>query len=57
MVVALVSLEAASGALTDPTTKYPSGRTPADLASGSGHKGIAGYLAETSLTTHLLSLH
>ncbi|OUZ99343.1 IQ motif [Macleaya cordata] len=55
-VVALVSLGAAPGALTDPTPKYPSGRTPADLASGNGHKGIAGYLAETALTTHLSSL-
>ncbi|KAF8406012.1 hypothetical protein HHK36_008092 [Tetracentron sinense] len=55
-VVALVSLGAAPGALTDPTPKFPSGRPPADLASGEGHKGIAGYLAESSLTTHLSSL-
>ncbi|XP_042481832.1 calmodulin-binding transcription activator 1-like isoform X2 [Macadamia integrifolia] len=55
-VVALLSLEAAPGALTDPTPKYPAGRTPADLASGNGHKGIAGYLAESSLTSHLSSL-
>ncbi|KAF5178182.1 Calmodulin-binding transcription activator [Thalictrum thalictroides] len=52
----LVSLNAAPGALTDPTPKFPSGRTPADLASNNGHKGIAGYLAESSLTIHLSSL-
>ncbi|KAK6923767.1 CG-1 DNA-binding domain [Dillenia turbinata] len=56
-VVSLISLGAAPGALTDPTPKYPSGRTPADLASGNGHKGIAGYLAEASLSEHLLTLN
>ncbi|XP_058096807.1 calmodulin-binding transcription activator 3-like isoform X2 [Magnolia sinica] len=55
-VVALVSLGGAPGALTDPTPKFPSGRTPWDLASINGHKGIAGYLAETSLTSQLLDL-
>ncbi|RWR89892.1 calmodulin-binding transcription activator 3-like protein isoform X1 [Cinnamomum micranthum f. kanehirae] len=55
-VVALVSLGGAPGALTHPTPKFPSGRTPADLASSNGHKGIAGYLAESSLTSHLSSL-
>lgn len=49
----LISLDAAPGALTDPTPDFPNGRTPADLASSNGHKGIAGYLAESSLTTHL----
>ncbi|CAN4075681.1 unnamed protein product [Withania somnifera] len=52
----LISLGAAPGALTDPTPKHPSGRTPADLASSNGHKGIAGYLAESSLSSHLSSL-
>lgn len=52
----LISLGAATGALTDPTPKHPSGRTPADLASSNGHKGIAGYLAESSLSSHLFSL-
>jgi len=42
--------------LTDPTPEFPSGRTPADLASSSGHKGIAGFLAESSLTSHLIAL-
>uniref|UniRef100_A0A1D1ZLF8 Calmodulin-binding transcription activator 3 n=1 Tax=Anthurium amnicola TaxID=1678845 RepID=A0A1D1ZLF8_9ARAE len=52
-VVALFSLGAAPGALTDPTPEFPHGRTPADLASSNGHKGIAGFLAESSLTRHL----
>ncbi|KAM5577237.1 hypothetical protein ABKV19_007869 [Rosa sericea] len=56
-VASLISLGAAPGALTDPTTKYPSGETPADLASEQGHKGIAGYLAESSLSAHLESLN
>lgn len=42
--------------MTDPCPKYPSGRTPADLASANGHKGIAGYLAESALSAHLSSL-
>lgn len=42
--------------MTDPCPKYPSGRTPADLASAEGHKGIAGYLAESALSAHLSSL-
>ncbi|XP_078429660.1 calmodulin-binding transcription activator 3-like isoform X2 [Wolffia australiana] len=52
-VVALFSLHASPGALTDPTLEFPGGRTPADLASASGHKGIAGFLAESALTRHL----
>ncbi|KAH9309385.1 hypothetical protein KI387_037296, partial [Taxus chinensis] len=55
-VSALVNLEAAPGALTDPTPEFVAGRTPADLASCRGHKGIAGYLAESSLTNHLSNL-
>lgn len=54
-VVALVTLGAAPGAVTDPTPKS-AGHTPADLASKRGHKGIAGYLAESHLTSHLSSL-
>ncbi|ONI02281.1 hypothetical protein PRUPE_6G187700 [Prunus persica] len=56
-VASLISLGAAPGALTDPSTKYPTGRTPADLASAEGHKGIAGYLAESALSAHLSSLN
>lgn len=55
-VAVLVSLGASPGALTDPSAEYPLGRTPADLASSSGHKGISGFLAETSLTSHLSTL-
>ena len=42
--------------MTDPTQQFPSGRTPADLASENGHKGIAGFLAESALTSHLSAL-
>ncbi|XP_061365449.1 calmodulin-binding transcription activator 2-like isoform X2 [Gastrolobium bilobum] len=52
-VAVLVSMGADSGALTDPSPAFPSGRTPADLASNNGHKGISGFLAESSLTSHL----
>ncbi|KAK6156846.1 hypothetical protein DH2020_011094 [Rehmannia glutinosa] len=55
-VAALVYLGAFPGALTDPSAEYPWSRTPADLASSSGHKGISGFLAETSLTTHFSTL-
>ncbi|KAL3620936.1 hypothetical protein CASFOL_035848 [Castilleja foliolosa] len=55
-VAALVSLGAAPGVVTDPSEEYPLGRTPADLASFSGHKGISGFLAESSLTTQLSKL-
>ncbi|XP_072992419.1 calmodulin-binding transcription activator 3 isoform X2 [Typha latifolia] len=55
-VVALIAMGAAPGALTDPTPEFHSGRTPADLASANGHKGIAGFLAEYSLTSHLSAL-
>lgn len=52
----LTSLKANPGALTDPTPKYPSGRMAAELASSNGHKGIAGYLAESALSSHLSSI-
>ena len=55
-VALLVSMGAAAGALTDPCPAFPSGRTPADLASGDGQKGISGFLAESLLTSHLESL-
>ncbi|KAJ6397927.1 hypothetical protein OIU77_018860 [Salix suchowensis] len=56
-VASLIHLGAAPGALTDPTPKYPTGRTPADLASANGHKGISGFLAESALSAHLSSLN
>ncbi|CAJ1936057.1 unnamed protein product [Sphenostylis stenocarpa] len=55
-VAILVSMRAATVALTDPSPEFPSGRTPADLASSNGHKGISGFLAESLLTSHLESL-
>ncbi|XP_040966091.1 calmodulin-binding transcription activator 2 isoform X2 [Gossypium hirsutum] len=55
-VAILVSLGAAAGAVTDPTPEFPLGRPPADLASGNGHKGISGFLAESSLTSFLSNL-
>ncbi|XP_050228749.1 calmodulin-binding transcription activator 2 [Mercurialis annua] len=57
-VAALVSLGADTRVLTDPSPEFPLGRTPADIASGNGHKGISGFLAESSLTSylHLLTL-
>ncbi|KAL2937283.1 Calmodulin-binding transcription activator 1 [Bienertia sinuspersici] len=55
-VALLVALEAASGALTDPSPEFPLGRTAADLASANGYKGISGFLAEHSLTAHLETL-
>lgn len=42
--------------MTDPSPEFPLGRSPADLASSNGHKGISGFLAESSLTSHLSSL-
>ncbi|XP_038904062.1 calmodulin-binding transcription activator 3 isoform X2 [Benincasa hispida] len=56
-VAALISLGAVPGAPADPSPQYPSGRTPSDLASSNGHKGIAGYLAEAALSAHLESLN
>lgn len=55
-VSALIATGASPGAVTDPTSQDPVGRTPASLASVGGHKGLAGYLSEVALTNHLLSL-
>eukprot|EP00252_Welwitschia_mirabilis_P014164 TRINITY_DN31208_c0_g1_i1.p1 TRINITY_DN31208_c0_g1~~TRINITY_DN31208_c0_g1_i1.p1 ORF type:complete len:593 (+),score=135.50 TRINITY_DN31208_c0_g1_i1:157-1779(+) len=52
-VAALIAADASSSAVTDPTTKYPCGRTAADIAAACGHGGLAGYLAEASLTSRL----
>ncbi|XP_048128779.1 calmodulin-binding transcription activator 2-like isoform X2 [Rhodamnia argentea] len=52
-VAVLLSLDAAPGVLSDPTPEYPLGRTPADLASVNGHKGISGFIAECMLTSYL----
>ncbi|KAM0948414.1 putative transcription factor CG1-CAMTA family [Dioscorea sansibarensis] len=55
-VVMLVRLGAAPGLVEDPSSAYPEGRTAADLASSRGHKGIAGYLAEADLMSHLSTI-
>ncbi|XP_043804636.1 calmodulin-binding transcription activator 4 isoform X2 [Manihot esculenta] len=56
MVAALIALGASAGAVTDPTSQDPIGKTPASIAANSGHKGLAGYLSEVALTSHLSSL-
>ncbi|KAJ4791761.1 calmodulin-binding transcription activator [Rhynchospora pubera] len=56
-VVALVNIGADPAAVEDPTSKSPGGRTASDVASSRGHKGIAGFLAEAHLTSHLSSLN
>ncbi|XP_010250677.1 PREDICTED: calmodulin-binding transcription activator 4-like isoform X2 [Nelumbo nucifera] len=56
MVAALLASGASAGAVTDPTSKDPTGKSPASIAAASGHKGLAGYLSEMALTSHLSSL-
>ena len=56
MVAALIASGASAGAVTDPSSQDPRGKTPASIASTSGHKGLAGYLSEVALTSHLSSL-
>ncbi|XWS22785.1 hypothetical protein CRYUN_Cryun29cG0066000 [Craigia yunnanensis] len=55
-VAALIASGASAGAVTDPTSQDPSGKTAASIAASSGHKGLAGYLSEIALTSHLSSL-
>ncbi|PNT46065.1 hypothetical protein POPTR_003G170600v4 [Populus trichocarpa] len=56
MVAALLASGASAGAVTDPSSKDPIGKTAASIAASSGHKGLAGYLSEVALTSHLSSL-
>ncbi|KAF5201932.1 Calmodulin-binding transcription activator [Thalictrum thalictroides] len=56
MVASLVASGASALAVTDPTSQDPSGKTPGFIAAASGHKGLAGYLSELALTSHLSSL-
>ncbi|KAB2599111.1 calmodulin-binding transcription activator 4-like [Pyrus ussuriensis x Pyrus communis] len=56
MVALLVASGASAGAVTDPSSQDPVGRTAASIAAINGHKGLAGYLSELSLTSHLSSL-
>lgn len=55
-VLVLIRLGASPGAVDDPTPTSPAGKTAADVASSRGHKGLAGYLAEADLTSHLSSM-
>ncbi|PON54974.1 Serine/threonine protein kinase [Trema orientale] len=56
MVAALIASGASAGAVTDPSSQDLTGKTAASIAATSGHKGLAGYLAEVALTSHLSSL-
>ncbi|RXH79917.1 hypothetical protein DVH24_041064 [Malus domestica] len=56
MVAVLVASGASAGAVTDPSSQDPVGKTAASIAAINGHKGLAGYLSELSLTSHLSSL-
>ncbi|KAJ0896030.1 putative transcription factor CG1-CAMTA family [Helianthus annuus] len=52
MVAELLASGAFAGAVTDPSQLDPTGQTPASIAAACGHKGLAGYLSEISLTSH-----
>ncbi|MED6160075.1 hypothetical protein PIB30_048000 [Stylosanthes scabra] len=56
MVASLIAAGASAGAVTDPTSADPDGKTAAAIADSNGHKGLAGYLSEVALTSHLSSL-
>ncbi|KAI3720428.1 hypothetical protein L6452_21344 [Arctium lappa] len=56
MVAELIASGAYAGAVTDPSQQDPTGKTPASIAARYGHKGLAGYLSEVALTSHLSSL-
>ncbi|XP_069153619.1 calmodulin-binding transcription factor SR2L isoform X1 [Solanum lycopersicum] len=56
MVASLIASGASAGAVTDPSSRDPVGKTAASIASCCGHKGLAGYLSEVALTSHLSSL-
>ncbi|KAM2334226.1 hypothetical protein ACFXTH_011800 [Malus domestica] len=56
MVAVLVASGASAGAVTDPSSQDPVGKMAASIAAINGHKGLAGYLSELSLTSHLSSL-
>ncbi|KAA8528958.1 hypothetical protein F0562_033554 [Nyssa sinensis] len=56
MVAALIASGASAGAVTDPNSQDLTGKTAAFIAATSGHKGLAGYLSEVALTSHLSSL-
>nr|GEZ03914.1 calmodulin-binding transcription activator 4-like isoform X2 [Tanacetum cinerariifolium] len=45
-----------NGAVTDPSQQDATGKTSVSIAETYGHKGLAGYLSEVALTSHLSSL-
>ncbi|PWA82279.1 IQ motif, EF-hand binding site [Artemisia annua] len=55
-VAALLSAGANPNLVTDPTSENPGGCTPADLASKSGHEGLAAFLAEKALLAHFKAM-
>ncbi|KAJ6837676.1 calmodulin-binding transcription activator 4-like isoform X2 [Iris pallida] len=55
MVAALLAAGASARAVTDPTPQDPVGKTAGAIAAAFGHTGLAGYLSEADLTSHLLS--
>eukprot|EP00252_Welwitschia_mirabilis_P011035 TRINITY_DN2481_c0_g1_i1.p1 TRINITY_DN2481_c0_g1~~TRINITY_DN2481_c0_g1_i1.p1 ORF type:complete len:943 (+),score=220.16 TRINITY_DN2481_c0_g1_i1:240-3068(+) len=55
-VAMLLAAGADASLVTDPTKDAPEGCTPSDVAYKKGYKGLAGYLAEKALTTHLSKL-
>ncbi|KAL3501006.1 hypothetical protein ACH5RR_035455 [Cinchona calisaya] len=56
MVATLIASGASAEAVTDPNARDPTGKTAAFIAATRGHKGLAGYLSEVALTSHLSSL-
>ncbi|XP_057434203.1 calmodulin-binding transcription activator 4-like isoform X2 [Lotus japonicus] len=56
VVASLIASGASAGAVTDPNSQDPTGKTAASIAACNGHKGLAGYLSEVDLTSHLSSL-
>ncbi|GAA0158778.1 DNA-binding transcription factor [Lithospermum erythrorhizon] len=56
MVAELLASGSSPGAVTDPNSQDLVGKTPASIAATYGHHGLAGYLSEVALTSHLSSL-
>ncbi|MCO5561670.1 hypothetical protein L7F22_015291 [Adiantum nelumboides] len=56
MVAALLAAGARPGTFSDPTPENKAGCTPADVAASVGHDGLAGYLSEQALVSHLQTL-
>ncbi|KAI5073595.1 hypothetical protein GOP47_0011608 [Adiantum capillus-veneris] len=56
MVAALLVAGARPGTISDPTPENKAGCTPADVAASAGHDGLAGYLSEQDLVSHLRTL-